>query len=187
MRPFFLLVFVLFSGVASAQWEYTDSIRKANNRTLGRELFTRKEGWLLGPAIGHEMNNLALGGEVKYFVGWHFGQLPWSAYSGARYLFTSPPQLPDAVISIGANASIIGLENNFYLGGDDFLWYLTPKIGFDGGRISVFYGYGIPLIGNDPGRSYRHSFTVKFAVNLSAFGEHRTRRNYWEKYGPRGY
>jgi hypothetical protein len=168
----FLLPFLFAIAVkpVAAQDELTGSISRFNHPAAGPRLVVYElldgEGLFVGPSASYEMNTLALGADVKYFNGFHFGYLPWAFYSNARYIFSSVPKVPDVAIGFGVNLLFVGLETNVYFGGDQFLWYLTPKLGFEGGKISVFYGYGLPLINNEPGRSYRHSITFKFCFGV---------------------
>jgi hypothetical protein len=111
------------------------------------------DGLFLSIDNRYELKTYGLGFQVKAWA--MYPQLPlvsFSYYLGYRYLFDFQ-KLDNTInhcFSTGIQFSIIGLETNIYFGKhDQFLWNIMPKIGVDFGYLSLFYGYGLPIIKQD--------------------------------------
>lgn len=186
MKIILLFLILLAAPLVKAQYPYTDSLRRLNNRMLLSDMLWSDagEGIFIGPVAAYEMKTATLGGEAKYYAAYYHYLLSGSIYANARHIFSNDRTMPNTVIGVGAHFLIFGLEANAYLGGDHTRWYLTPKIGIDKGSFSVFYGYGIRLSSSDLASGYGHSLTVKYAINLSEIQYHRSRKKSWTTLGP---
>lgn len=184
-RIFSTLVFVFIAVFAVAQYDYSDSLRRKNNKMLIGDLFWSDydDGFYLGALGSYEMQSAAAGGEVKYYASYYHYHISGSVYANARQLYTNDPSLPNTAVGAGVHFTIFALEGNVYLGGDRTRWYLTPKVGFDMGSFSIFYGYGLRLGPKDLSTNYSHSVSVKYFLHLGAFASHKSRKESWTKYG----
>lgn len=129
------------------------------------------EGFFLGIDNRYELGTYAVGLECKAWAAFH-GSPIWNAsYSfGYRYLvdFNQVQNSMNNAVHVGFQFSFIGLETDLYFGKyDQVLWSLTPKIGIETGHLSIFYGYGIPLI-NKSEKSWKnfHIIKLSYSVNL---------------------
>ena len=129
------------------------------------------DGVFLGIENRYDLGTYALGFEVKPWAAYYGSPIiNFSFYTGYRYLFdfNDIDSTLNHSIKLGFQFSFIGLETNFYFGKyEQFLWTLTPKIGWDIGHISIFYGYNLPLI-NRSDKSWRnfHMVQLVYAINL---------------------
>ena len=110
------------------------------------------DGFFLGIENRYDLNTYSLGLQFKAWAAFYGSPLiTFSAYGGYDYLFDF--QKTGGVmhhhVRGGLGFSLIALETDFYFGENGKgMWMLTPKIGWDYGYISIFYGYHLPLINN---------------------------------------
>jgi len=118
----------------------------------------------------YELSCYSLGGELKRYGSINSPWLSASVYTNYRHLFVGQnTTIPSNAVSIGAHASILGLEATSYFTRDQQLYYLTPKIGFDTGSFSFFYGYSLSLNKSDFKGVYGHNVSFKYSLYLGAF------------------
>lgn len=184
MKKMLLSLLLFTAGNASAQHPYTDSIRRVHNRMLLEDMLWSEStsGWYVGAIGAYDMKSPSLGAEAKFYGASHF-LISGSAYGNYRRIYSGNPELPHTAFGLGVHFLIFGLEGNMYLNSDRNWWYLTPKIGFDNGNFSIFYGYGLPLGPNDLSANYGQSLSVKYSLYLGAFDLRKTRRDSWIRHG----
>lgn len=124
----------------------------------------------LGVTNSFDLKSYALGAEFKaYTAGYiplasisiygNFKNVMWSFFDGTDF----------KSVSLGGHFAIFGLEGTMYFRESEKFFYLYPKIGFDYGSLSAFYGYGIPLSDSPFDKSYRNSISIKYFLYLNAF------------------
>jgi|GEM_PF-5927862 len=183
---FIAIFFVLFYSISYAQNRdslvdkgYVERLRKSNNRQTFSDLFfsEMEDGIYCGVTNHFELLTYAIGGELKFYESYYSPFFSGSVYLNQRHLFNSETSsIPSNVTSIGIHFTIFGLEANCYYNKASTLLYLTPKIGYDRGNFSIFYGYSLPLNHSTYTQNYGHSISVKLELYLSAFKYHRMRR-----------
>ncbi len=132
-----------------------------------------EEGVYLGIENRYEMGSYAVGIEGKLWVAM-FGSFIYTAsgYAGYRYLFDfqGVDNSLNHAFKIGGQFSFAGLETNIYFGKyDQFLWTITPKLGFDFGHLSLFYGYSLPII-NQSDQSWNDFHMVQLVYSFNLIG-----------------
>ena len=170
-----------FSQVTEADIERrADSLRKQNNRMTFSALFWNgdSDGLIyMGVSNSYEMNSYCLGGELKlydsYFSPWFSGSF-YANYRTAVRTFDDTPDFN--ALSIGTHLGIFGLEGIAYFNRNATEYYLAPKIGYDYGSWSVFYGYNLLLSAPEYNEIPGHNFSLKYHLYLSTFKYHRMRR-----------
>jgi hypothetical protein len=105
------------------------------------------DGYLhIGITNHFELLHYGLGGEVKLYGSYYHPIASGSIYANYRRLFVEKNEhIPANGVSFGGHYSVFGLEANCYFNQEKALFYLTPKLGYDTGTFSLFYGYSIPI------------------------------------------
>jgi len=133
----------------------------------------------IGVTNHYELLNYGLGGEIKLYGAYYHPLASGSIYVNYRHLFVEKSKsIPSNGISVGAHFTIFGLEANCYFNREEALFYLTPKLGFDAGSFSLFYGYSLSLNSSSFKGAYAHNISFKYHLYFGAFRYHKSRMEY---------
>jgi hypothetical protein len=187
VKPFFftIFLFILYSNVQSQnaneiQLNHKDSLRKASMKMAISDLFYNKncDGlYYLGLSNSFEINSYYIGGEFKLYDSYYTPFLGFSIFTNFRTQIVSFSELNNLnAFSIGGNISILGIEMTTYFKKNEFYNFLTPKIGFDYGSWSVFYGFSFPNHNSHIQGISRHSLSVKYYLYLSTIKYYKMRK-----------
>lgn len=158
---FLLLLFVTRFGFSQTDNEYNYWSR------LKSDFFWSdyEVGFYVGPTVGIEKFGVSVGGELKFYGAYYMPLGSISFYGNYRRgLQTYRHNIPQNVIGFGAHIGIFGLEVSSHFGDKPPLYKLTPKLGFDWGNVSIFYGYDINLTKRKIPAYMNHSITLKYSV-----------------------
>ena len=124
----------------------------------------------------YELSSYGLGGEVKLYGSFlQSTLLSGSIYANYRHLYTTKI-VPSNGISLGVHLFIFGMETTCYFDRDNIpLFYLTPKLGFDTGSFSLFYGYSVSLKSWNFQGAKSHNLSLKYHLYLDGFKYHKSR------------
>lgn len=181
MQRFALFLVLFFPLLLEAQ--ISPEGRKEARKDLVGDLFrSGGDGYAyLGLVHSFEHGSYGIGPEIKaydsfYGVRWY----SLSLYGNYRYLF-SDERFKNAC-GLGAHFSIFGLETDLHFNGSDRLWSLVPKVGYDAGHLSLFYGYNVRLTGENVSAAERHQLMFKMFLYVDAYRYYRMRlRNHYYK------
>lgn len=185
MKKIILLVFInslVFKGSSQnsdALKNKEDSLRKYNNiKTLSSLLYNSNTDGLFycGITTSFELSTFFVGGEFKLYESYYIPLLSGSIYTNFKRAINNNAQKDFNAISLGAHFTFLGLEGTAYFNNKQTFFYIIPKVGFDYGSWSIFYGYGIPLSKPHLEGTNGHNINLKYSLYLSAFKYHKMRR-----------
>jgi hypothetical protein len=178
-----ILSFIVIN-IYSQNWEEnlkyrSDSLRKINNKqTLSSLLYNRNTDDLIyvGLTSSYEISSMFIGGEFKLYQSYYSPLYSGSIYVNYEHTIDPNTEVNFNAISMGGHFTFAGLEGTVYFKNEEKFTYITPKIGFDYGTWSVFYGYGIPISSKYSQDLRDHNISLKYNLYLSAFKYHKLRR-----------
>ena len=156
-----------------------DSLRKINNKqTLSSLLYNGNTDGLIyvGLITSCEISSFFLGGEIKLYDSYYLPLYSGSIYANYKHSIDPQKKVNFNAISIGGHFTFIGLEGTVYFNNEKTFAYIIPKVGFDYGTWSIFYGYGIPITTKYSQELSGHNLSLKYNLYLSAFKNHKSRR-----------
>jgi hypothetical protein len=124
-------------------------------------------GLYLGVPVGFEKSNFSIGAEAKLYGAYYSPIVSGSAYVNYRKLLLSNKyQIPSHSLAIGGHFMFFGLEIGALFENKDQIWRITPKLGFDWGNISLFYGYDINLNSENKRAFLNHNIQLKYSIYI---------------------
>lgn len=160
---FLLFLLVAYFGVGQTQ----DSTSYWSRLKKGFFWSNSDDGFYVGSSVGIENYGISLGGEFKYYSASENG-LPFvsrSIYLSYRKgLQDFRHDLPQNIIGIGVYFSFIRFEYSFHFGDKAPFHKFTPKIGYDWGNVSVFYGYDLSLMNRKMPMYMNHSISINYSL-----------------------
>lgn len=183
------LILVIVYGLVqfwsySQDWETwienrADSLRKINNKQTFRSLIynSNSDGlFYLGLTNSFELSSYFMGGEFKMYDSYYSPLLSMSLYSNYRITPFNLEKNYFSSFSLGVHCTFLGLESIVYSTNKINYFYLTPKLGFDYGSWSLFYGYNLPISTPRLEEYSGHNISFKYHLYLSSFKYHKMRK-----------
>lgn len=157
-----------------------DSLRRLNRQMTISELFWNSDSdqlCYLGISNSFEMKSYCIGGEFKFYGSSYDPLLSGSLYGNFRTTIYHFDDTPDFnAVSFGGHLGIFGAEVIGYFNRNAEYYYFAPKIGYDYGSWSAFYGYNFPISPTEYKGNHGHNLSLKYHLYLSAFTYHKMRR-----------
>jgi hypothetical protein len=159
-------------ALADSTVKWNRKIRRSIIRSEIPQMLTSNEfrgGIYAGVTNHYELSCYSLGGEGKLYLAYIIPLLSCSMYANYKHLYVSENKsIPSNAISLGGHLGLVGLEGTCYFNRDQKLYYLTPKIGYDTGNFSLFYGYSFTVNKAEySGGIYGHNISFKYLINFA--------------------
>lgn len=160
---------ILVAILLISNFSFSQESKKEKTRQFFSYMFCPEGemGLYIGITQGLEKLNYSIGGEGKLYASYYnYPILSGSIYLNYRNLLLKDKyQMPEHSIGIGAHFSIIGLEASvLFEKSKNPIWRITPKLGFDWGNISLFYGYDINLNSENKRAFLNHNIQLKYSI-----------------------